>query len=199
LRLFLGFATAMLCSIIAAATLSGVYDLALTPALAQQTLTATDGSSFVANVWEKAEPIIITAVVSLIGVIAAWLSTWVADFFKVQNAEKRQRIEALTRDLVHSVAWNAIKYAAAKSDSQVMDKLSSDLPPPRELINIAVDYFETMNPDLHEALSRDELEKIITSKLPDLISLTKSKVETPSTVLGAPSAPGSDVTAKPSR
>lgn len=161
-----------------AATGHVVGALVLPTAFAQTDTLAIQPVSFAGTVWTSLQPVVLTAVSAIGGSLAIWLGTWIADFFKVKNEETRKKIQAAIRDLTHAVAWNAIKYAAAKSDNKIMDQLSEDLPPPPELIEIAKKYFQEMNPEIADAITESELEKILTSKLPDLINLVKPKSTT---------------------
>src|SRR6185369_8768690 len=161
--------------LVALAAAGSVGVALLQPAAIAQTISATGEVSFAQTLWTQVEPMVLTAVSTIVAALAIWISTWIADFFKVKNEETRRKMQEATRQLIHSVVWNAVKYAASKSDNTLLDKLAVDLPPPVDLIRIAKAYFDEMNPDLKEVLSENELENIIVSKLPDLINLVKTK------------------------
>lgn len=147
-------------------------------AFAQTEVILAQPASWADTIWTQVQPAVITAATAIISALAIWIGTKIATFLGVKNEETTRKIQGVVRELAHAVAWNAIKYAAAKSDNKIMDQLAADLPPPQDLLDIAKKYFHEMNPDLAETISESELEKILTSKLPDLINLVKPKSTT---------------------
>lgn len=132
-------------------------------------------SSFTETLVQQITPVVVSVVVSIAGAIAIWLSSKVNDFFDIQNAEKREKLERLVSEALHSAALNGLKYAAAKLDGDIIGKLDINASPPEELIDLATSYVQEMMPDTIDKtnLAENELKKIITSKLPDLINLIR--------------------------
>lgn len=129
------------------------------------------------QIFQQLQPMIVTGVVAILGGAILFISKYLVGLLHLQNKEKEDKLVILTRDFLHSVVWNALNYAAAKADSTLLNQLAHDQPPPKPIIDMAKEYIKQLNPDLlnKTGLAEDQLEKVIASKLPELIALVKSK------------------------
>ncbi len=155
-----------------------VGTLVIPAAIAQTETVVLQPVSVAGTIWTQLQPAVLTAVSAVMGALAIWVGTKLATLLGVKNQETKDKIAEGIRTLIHAVAWNAMKYAAAKSDNAILDKLAQDMPPPPNLIETAMGYFKDMSPELAETITDSELEKVLTSKLPELINLVKPNTQT---------------------
>lgn len=119
------------------------------------------------GLWSILQPVVVLAVGTLGPIIVGWLAYKLSNLLNVQDENKRKELEAKIRDALHASALNAVKFAATKWNW--IPAVGATVP--RQIIEEAIDYIRTKNPDTADQAGVDDhdLEQIVLSKVPDII------------------------------
>ena len=135
---------------------------AASPAFAQ----AVD-PTWIDGLWTILQPVVMLAVGTLAPIVVGWLAYQLSKLLNVQDENKRKELEAKIRDALHASALNAMKFAMTKW--KFVPVAGETVP--RDIIDEAIDYIRTKNPDTAKQAGVDnhDLEQIVLSKVPDII------------------------------
>lgn len=126
--------------------------------------------SLLADIWSVVSPLVVMAVSTIGPVLIGWLAWKLASLLNIQDAAKRQEIEARLRDALHKAAEAGAKVAAVRLGLPTTGNLSASSP----VVQAAVEYVTTHNPETLEAFGLgdgdDTLAEIVLSKFHDLIA-----------------------------
>lgn len=130
---------------------------------------ATDSSFF--PLWEILQPfvaVILTTIAPVVGALLIAVLYKLFNFLGIKDENAQKALEAQFRDALHKSAEAALKYAIAGRVGPIGDLITGSVPP--DLINSAIEYVRSKNPDTAAKVSEKDLAQIIMSKVPDVMA-----------------------------
>lgn len=131
-----------------------------------------DERSWLYGVWTVVQPIVVVLMTAIAPVIAALVTGLLVKLFNlagINDENARLSLEAKLRTALHEAAINAVKYAVARKVG-LPDMITGAVP--KEVIDVAIEYIRSKNPDTAKALGVNDadLTQIILSKIVDVQS-----------------------------
>lgn len=150
---------------------------ATTPLFAQEVAAESPviaPSSIWYEVWTIVQPIVVLAVTTISPFVVTWITYQVSRLLRIEDEKKKLEVEAQLRNALHDAAINALKFAATKFNT-----VSLSGPMSRQIMDAAKAYVMEKNPETLAKLGVDQknLEQIIMSKMPDLISTIQTPLK----------------------
>lgn len=151
-------------------------------AIAQEVLVETDAvspASWLHSTWEVVQPIVLTLVTASAPLIVAGILGFLWKALERIGIS----VEEDNRKRLHDAALNGLLAAIAKHKGPIPNMI--DGPVPQILIDEAIDYIKSKNPDTSKGVSDKNLVDIILSKVPDAqMKVTAGQATAAPTVLG---------------
>lgn len=157
-------------------TLAALLMFIVGPAFAQDTAVVSQ-SSWLSGVWEIVQPIAAVLATIVGPAIAAFIAGQLIKLLGITDKNAQLEVEKKVRDALHNSALNAVKYAVAKRVGPLGDLVKGHIP--ADLIQTAVDYVRSKNPDAAAGVDDDNLVEIILSKMIDVQATMNSAAPKP--------------------